>query len=301
MADGGPVFDYHQAFSRNLGWFTLGEQEVLRGRRVAIAGLGGVGGSHLLTLARMGVGSFTLAEMDSFELANFNRQAGASCSTVGQSKLDVLMRMARDINPELGLTVFPQGIAEDTVDAFLDGVDLYVDSLDFFAFPARRAVFAACHRRGVPAVTAAPLGMGTALLCFMPGGMTFEQYFRLDRAKDDTDRAVRFLAGLSPRMLHAGYLMDPGRVDLSARRGPSTAAAIQMCAGVAGAEAVKILLGRGRVRAAPWGRQFDAYRGTCTTTWRPWGNANPLQQLLMAVIRWQLRGRLAGQTAPQQA
>ena len=46
-------FDYDTAFSRNLGWVTEAEQGLLRGKRVAIAGMGGVGGVHLLTLARL--------------------------------------------------------------------------------------------------------------------------------------------------------------------------------------------------------------------------------------------------------
>ena len=45
------VFSYKDAFVRNKGWVTAHEQEVLRRKRVAIAGLGGVGGAHLLTLA----------------------------------------------------------------------------------------------------------------------------------------------------------------------------------------------------------------------------------------------------------
>jgi len=81
------LFNYHQAFSRNLGWVTEQEQDRLRKSRVAIAGLGGVGGFHLLTLARLGVGAFNLADFDTFDLANFNRQAGASLDTLGKSKL----------------------------------------------------------------------------------------------------------------------------------------------------------------------------------------------------------------------
>ena len=49
------LFDYATAFSRNIGWLTPQEQESLRSKRVAIAGLGGVGGSHLLTLTRLGI------------------------------------------------------------------------------------------------------------------------------------------------------------------------------------------------------------------------------------------------------
>ena len=103
-------FDYETAFDRNIGWVTREELALLRGKRVAIAGLGGVGGSHLLTLTRLGIGAFNLAELDTFELANFNRQAGATLRSVGRPKLDVLAELALDVNPELQLRRFPQGL-----------------------------------------------------------------------------------------------------------------------------------------------------------------------------------------------
>ena len=290
------AFDYRTAFSRNIGWVTDAEQAVLRRKRVAIAGLGGVGGFHLLTLVRLGVGAFTLAEFDTFDLTNFNRQAGAGLSTVGRRKLDVLVGMARDINPELEIRTVPEGVTAANVDEFLDGADLYVDGLDFFALEARRTTFAACARLQVPATTAAPIGMGVALLNFLPAGMTFEQYFRLE-GQPEPEQAVRLLAGVSPLMLHRGYLVDRSRVDFTARRGPSTAMACQLCAGVAATEALKILLRRGKLLAAPWGMQFDAYRNKMVTTWRPLGNRNPIQRLVLAVARRQYRGAAAGSSS----
>ncbi len=290
MSEG--LFRYDEAFARNIGWVTEAEQASLRGKRVAIAGVGGVGGVHLLSLARLGIGAFHVAEMDTFDLVNFNRQAGAMMSTLGRPKVEVMIEMARDINPELDIQVFGEGVNAGNLDAFLDGVDLYVDGLDFFAFQARRDTFNACHAKGVPAVTAAPLGMGTAVLSFLPGKMSFEEYFRLDGCDED-EMAVRFLLGLSPAMLQRGYLADPSRVDFAARRGPSTIAACQLCAGVTATEAIKILLGRGKVLCAPWGFQFDAYRNRYVKTWRPWGNRNPVQQIGLFVARRQLRAMKA--------
>ena len=286
MSEG--LFRYDEAFARNIGWVTEAEQAALRGKRIAIAGVGGVGGVHLLSLARLGIGAFHVAEMDTFDLVNFNRQAGAMMSTLGRPKVDVMVEMARQINPELDIKVFGEGVNAGNLDAFLDGVDLYVDGLDFFAFQARRDTFNACHAKGVPAVTAAPLGMGTAVLSFLPGKMSFEEYFRLDGCDED-EMAVRFLLGLSPAMLQRGYLADPSRVDFAARRGPSTIAACQLCAGVTATEALKILLGRGEVLCAPWGFQFDAYRNRYVKTWRPGGNRNPLQQIGLFIARRQLR------------
>ncbi len=270
------VFDYSVAFSRNIGWFTSDEQAALREKRIAIAGMGGVGGGHLLTLARLGIARFTLADFDSFDLVNFNRQAGAMMSSLGQPKLDVLAKMARDVNPDIELALHPEGVATDRVDEFLAGADLYVDSLDFFAFDARRAVFAACDRLGIPAVTAAPLGMSTAVLVFMPGQMSFEEYFRLDGCSDD-EMAVRFFLGLAPGALHAAQLVVPSSIDLKNRKGPSTIIGCQLCAGVAAAEAVKILLGRGTVMAAPHGYQFDPFSGRLHHSFLEKGNDEPEQ------------------------
>jgi len=278
------TFDYQQTFSRNIGWVTAAEQARLRGCRVAIAGLGGVGGVHLVTLARLGIGRFSLAEKDVFEPANFNRQLGAGVSTVGRAKLEVLSSLARDINPEVDIRTLPDGVTRDNVGEFLREVDLYVDGLDFFAFEARRLVFAECARRRIPAVTVAPLGMGAALLNFLPGGMTFEEYFRWKGCSEE-EMALRFLIGLAPAMLHRAYLVEPVAVDLAAGRGPSTAMACQLCAGIAATEALKILLGRGPVLAAPRGMQFDAYRNRVVHTWRPFGNRNPLQRLALMIAR----------------
>ena len=280
-------FAYAEAFSRNLGWFADHEQQALRLKTIAIAGLGGVGGVHLLSLSRLGVGRFRIADYDNFDIANFNRQAGAMVSTLGRPKAAVLAEMAADINPELQIEAFPDGVHAGNVDRFLSGADLYVDGLDFFAFDARRLVFRECHRRGIPAITVAPVGMGAALLNFLPGRMSFEDYFQFgDHGEDEV--ALRFLVGLTPAGLHRSYLVDVSRVDLQRRKTPSTIVGCQLAAGIAAAEAAKLLLGRGQVHAAPWALQFDAYRNRMVRTWRPGGNRHPLQRLMMVFARRQL-------------
>jgi molybdopterin/thiamine biosynthesis adenylyltransferase len=296
MSEAG-LFDYATAFSRNLGWVTDEEQARLRNKRVAIAGLGGVGGFHLLTLARLGIGTFNLAEPDYFELVNLNRQAGATLSSIGRPKLDVMVEMAHDINPELDIRRFPDGVTRDNAEEFLRGADVYVDGLDFFAFEARTITFGACARLGVPATTAAPLGMGVALLNFLPGRMTFEEYFGFE-GQPESEQALRFLLGLSPAMLQRRYLADRSRVNFAKQRGPSTIIACQLCAGVAAAEALKILLHRGPLLAAPWGVHFDAYRNLYKRTWRPGGYRNPLQWIARAVARRQLAAMALRSSCP---
>ncbi|MCG8505902.1 MAG: ThiF family adenylyltransferase [Sphingomonadales bacterium] len=298
-------FDYGRAFVRNLGWVTEREQQILRQSRVAIAGMGGVGGSHLLSLARLGIGHFHIADFDTFDIANFNRQIGATVSSAGRPKAEVLAAMARDINPEAEIRIFDEGVTEDNIDAFLDGVDLFVDGFDFFVLDMRAKVFARCHELGIPGLIIAPLGMGAAYLNFMPGGMSFEEYFGFDGASEDM-KAIKFLIGLGPKGLHRSYLIDPSRVDFANRRVPSTGMSCFICSGVAGVEALKVLLGRGRVRPVPCYQHFDPYRETWVRGRVPGGRRNPLQRLkcrlaYMTVKAFESRARPAEEELPEDA
>lgn len=281
------MFSYERAFSRNIGWLAGHEQEILRHKRVAIAGLGGVGGVHLLALARLGIANFHIADFDRFDLPNFNRQAGAAVSTCGMAKIDVMAAQAADINPEVRIHKFPEGISPTNVSKFLEHCDVYVDGLDFFAFDARAMVFQACAEIGIPALTVAPIGMGAALLNFLPGRMTFAEYFDWGDHTDE-EKALRFALGLAPAGLHRRYLVDTSALDLAGHRAPSTGMACQLCAGIAATEVLKLMLGRGTVRPAPHGMQFDAYRCRFSHTWRPGGNRHPLQRLALAIGRRQL-------------
>jgi molybdopterin/thiamine biosynthesis adenylyltransferase len=249
--------------------------------------MGGVGGYYLTTLARLGVGRFHIADLDQFELANFNRQAGAMMSTIGRDKVKVLSEMAQDINPGAEIEVFPRGVTTENLERFFRGVDLYLDGLDAFAFEAREMVFAYCAAHNIPAVTVAPLGMSAALMNFLPGGMTFEQYFQL-KGCSELEKSIRFLVGFAPSLQHRHYLVDSSRVNLKERRGPSTGLACQLCTGIAAGEAVKILLRRGKVRGAPHALQFDAYRNKLAHTWRPGGNRHPLNRAAIAIAKRQL-------------
>ena len=206
------TFDYDAAFSRNIGWVTEAEQARLRQSRVAIGGLGGVGGVHLLTLARLGIGKFSIADFDIFDIVNFNRQVGATMHSLERAKIDVLGRNGTCNQPGNRTASISTGYQADTLDSFLEDVDVYVDGLDFFAFDARRMTFEACEEKGIPVITAAPLGMGAALLVFGPGGMSFEDYFGFAGC-DELEMAIRFLVGLSPAMLQRGYVADMSRID----------------------------------------------------------------------------------------
>ena len=279
------MFNYDDAFSRNIGWVTEQEQQTLKNKRVAIAGAGGVGSEHIVTLARLGVGNFNISDFDEYEVHNFNRQAGAFMSTINQPKCSVMKNIALDINPQADVKEFGEGVFAHNVDEFLKDVDIYVDSLDFFALEARKLVFQKCTDKKIPIITAAPLGMGTAFLCFMPGQMSFEEYFRFNDKEAEDDQLIQFLIGLSPAMLQKPYLVDQSKADFKARKGPSTPMGVKFCGAIAATYVLKILLGRGEIVSAPWGLHFDGYTNKFKKTWRPMGNRNPIQRLIFNIVK----------------
>lgn len=274
-----------RAFSRNLGLISPDEQQRLAQATIAIPGMGGVGGAHLVTATRMGVGRFRLADFDTFEPANINRQYGARVTTFGRSKLEVMMEEALSINPFLQIEPFDRGVGAATMDEFLRGADVVIDALDFFAFDVRRSLFNRARDLGVPVVTAGPLGFSSVMLVFDPRrGMSFDDYFDVHDGLSDNEKILRFAAGLSPQPTHWRY-MDITKVDLDNRAGPSSSIACMLCAGIAVMEAVRIILGRPGLRPAPSFAQFDPYVGKYRKGRLWWGNRNPLQRAKLALIR----------------
>jgi molybdopterin/thiamine biosynthesis adenylyltransferase len=294
-------FSYEAAFDRNLGWFTESEQQALRSKKIAIAGMGGVGGIHLLTHVRLGFANFRIADLDTFELANFNRQVGATMSSLGEAKTSVLARMAKDINPQANVVEFGNGVTDDNLREFLAGVDLFIDGFDFFALDIRRKTFRLCRELGIPAVTAAPIGMGVVFLAFTPDAMSFEDYFRFEN-RSELRQYINFLLALTPRPMHRAYLVDPSRVDLANKKAPSTIIGVQLCASFTAAQVVKMLLKRGEVRPVPYHYHFDAYLNRFRTFRSP-GNNGFLQRIKGNAVERAIRRQMgaAGDDRPSPA
>lgn len=281
------TFDYSQAFSRNLGVVSSSEHERLRNATVAIAGMGGVGGDYLISLVRAGVGGFHVAEFDEFELANFNRQYGANTTTVGRKKLEVMVEFARQINPELRITVFDQGLDANNIDAFLDGVDLAIDGMDVFAVDMHPLLVNSASRKGLATIAAVPLGLGSGVLAFGPGGMSYADYFAIDPSMSDDEKIIQFALGFAPEMHHLKYL-DPKSINLKARKGPSSIAGCKLCAGFITTQALVALLHPEEMRYVPWYTYLDARLNKFHHK-RLWlGNRHPVQRLKSFIAKKRL-------------
>lgn len=288
LTEGEHAFDRKVAFSRNLGLVTPAESDTLARSRVAIAGLGGVGGAHMEVLARQGIGGFTLADPDTFEMANINRQFGATCGTFGRRKTEVSAQRILDINPTTQITVMEEGIRPDNLDIFLKDAKVVIDGLDAFLIDTRRSLYRSARDRGIPVVAAGPLGFGATLLVFTPDGMAFDDYYGLEDGMAWDEQFARFLLGTSPKAFHLPYL-DVSYVDVKKHRGPSSSIGVTLCAAVVGMETLRLLLGWAGVRPAPMYAQYDARR----RKWHEghlWGaHRHPLQKLKLAIFRRRLQ------------
>lgn len=133
----------------------------LRSARVLVAGLGGVGGHAAEALGRAGIGRLTLLDHDVVSLSNLNRQLLALHSTLGRSKVEVMAVRLRDINPAIELTLIDEFLQPAAADRLIAATryDYVADCIDSIACKA--ALVAACHRQGVPVISA--LGAGNCL------------------------------------------------------------------------------------------------------------------------------------------
>lgn len=138
----------------------------LKQSRALIVGLGGLGSPVALYLAAAGVGTLHLADFDTVDLTNLQRQIIHDGSAVGKAKVDSALARLRSINPDIRLVPHRQALDEDSLTEAVGVVDLVLDCSDNFG--TREAVNAACVRLGKPLVSGAAIRLEGQLSVFDP-------------------------------------------------------------------------------------------------------------------------------------
>lgn len=132
----------------------------LYGARVAVFGIGGVGGYVVEALARSGVGAFDLVDDDKVCLTNINRQIIATRKTIGKYKVDVCEERIHSINPEAKVTVHKCFYLPETADQFdFTQYDYVVDAVD--TVTAKLEIIMQAKAAGVPVISC--MGAGNKL------------------------------------------------------------------------------------------------------------------------------------------
>ena len=134
--------------------------ERLAKARVAVFGIGGVGGYAVEALARSGIGALDLIDHDTVSLSNINRQIIATHDTLGRLKVDVAKERILSINPDCCVRTFPVFFLPDTVDAFdFSQYDYVVDAID--TVTAKLLLAEKTYAVGTPLISA--MGTGNKL------------------------------------------------------------------------------------------------------------------------------------------
>jgi molybdopterin/thiamine biosynthesis adenylyltransferase len=131
---------------------------------VLIVGAGGLGCPVALYLGAAGVGRILLADGDTVDLSNLQRQIGHASASIGENKAESLARSVLAINPEIEVKPLREALANGPLHEAVDAVDLVVDASDNFA--TRHAVNRACVALGKPLVSGAAIGFSGQLSVF---------------------------------------------------------------------------------------------------------------------------------------
>lgn len=134
--------------------------EKLKNAKVAVFGLGGVGGHAAEAIVRAGIGSIDLIDHDTVSLSNINRQLAALHSTVGKLKVDVLKERFTDISPNANINTFPVFYDNSTENQFdLSAYDYIVDAID--SVGAKINLIVNAEKCGTPIISS--MGAGNKL------------------------------------------------------------------------------------------------------------------------------------------
>lgn len=139
-------------FSRTQMLVGKPAMDTLQHSRVAVFGLGGVGGHATEVLARSGVGAIDLIDNDCVSITNVNRQLFATLSTIGQLKVDVAEKRIHDINPQCTIRKYPVFYLPtnaDTID--FSSYDYVVDCIDTIS--AKLEIIRRCHNLQIPVIS----------------------------------------------------------------------------------------------------------------------------------------------------
>ena len=171
---------YWEHVIRNIGPITFEEQETIRTSKVAVLGVGGLGGPLAENLVRAGCQNLVICDFDVFDESNLNRQI-CTIEDIGKRKIDVVTKFLQKIDPEVTISKFFK-ITQQNIDAVLEGVKVIALTLDDPAtsiFISREA-----RKRRIPMIES----WGVPFLFtwwFTPESRDYEQTYGLDTKKYD--------------------------------------------------------------------------------------------------------------------
>jgi len=166
-------------YKRNLGVISPSEQVKLLQSKVAIIGAGGLGGTVVELLTRMGIGELIIADKDIMGDSNLNRQILSKEINLGQSKVEVAVKRVKEINSSIYITGHSVFIDSDNVKKIIKEAAVVVDALD--NLPSRFVLQRACRDLKIPLIHGAIAGFNGQLTTIFPEDKGLELIYGSDR------------------------------------------------------------------------------------------------------------------------
>lgn len=154
-------------YSRNIPALTEKECALLRSKKIAVIGCGGLGGHIVELMARLGIGSIRAVDGDVFDPTNLNRQLLSRTETLGKGKAEAAADRVRSVNPQVEVEAAPVFLTRENAPALIRDCDAVMDALD--NIPARRALAECCEDAGIPYIYGAIQGWVAQAAVSLPG------------------------------------------------------------------------------------------------------------------------------------
>lgn len=168
-----------ERYHRNLGVISPAEQVKLLQSKIAIIGAGGLGGTVLELLARMGIGELIIVDKDVIGDSNLNRQILSTENNLGKSKTEIAVKRVKEINSSIEITGHSIFIDSDNIKKVIKEVEGVVDALD--NLPSRFVLQKACRDLKIPLVHGAVAGFNGQLTTIFPQDKGLELIYGSER------------------------------------------------------------------------------------------------------------------------
>ena len=231
---------YEEIYQRNIGLFTQEQQELMRGAKVCIAGVGGVGSYQAVALARLGIGELSIMDPGIFDPPDMNRQYGAMESTIGMNKAIATEKLLKDISPHLKINTYTKAAQSyDEVNEFIKDADIVVDAIDYAGFDYKQMLHQCSRDAGLYVLSAPIPAFGASLQIFSPSGMTIEEFYQAPKERDKWAEFKLPLTRIAPEDVIPDVLFDfeKQKIDYLSTNGASA----QLAGALLGMEASFII------------------------------------------------------------
>lgn len=162
-------------YQRNIPALSEEECVLLRTKKVAVIGCGGLGGHIIDQLARIGIGTIRAVDGDVFEASNLNRQLLSEVPLLGYSKAEAAAARIARVNPDIDLQAHAVFLTEENAAGLISSCDAVLDALD--NIESRKILASACEKADIPYVFGAISGWVAQAALSMPGDHLLETLF----------------------------------------------------------------------------------------------------------------------------